>query len=111
MKFCPECDSMLYYVEHNNKLLEKCKSCNYFSECNDKIIETSMYKLHNTETIGSKSYIIYDNTLPRTTNKNCINGDCPSKKDINKKEMVFYPNPVNMKLIYICTACNTQFNM
>ena len=109
LKFCPECESMLYYIEENAKLTEQCKNCGYKGECKDRIIETSHYKMNNIQTLSSKSYIRYDPSLPRTVHKICPNDDCPSRKDKVLQEAVFYPDSTTMKLIYICVACNTQW--
>lgn len=107
MKFCPECASMLYYIEENSLLNEKCKNCGYSDVCNDRIIESSIYKISKSK--ETNSYIRYDPALPRTIHKECPNEDCPSRKDKAIQEAVFYPDPQSMKLIYICVVCNTQW--
>ncbi len=108
MKFCPECSSMLYYIEETAVLYEKCKNCGYSSECNDRIIESNIYKKSTIHDAESKSYLRYDSTLPRTIHKECPNPDCPSRKNKVLQQAVFYPDPMTMKLIYICTTCNTE---
>ncbi len=44
MKFCKECESMLYPSEEDYKLLEICKKCGYNQDCNDTIINSKNYK-------------------------------------------------------------------
>ncbi len=109
MKFCPECGSMLYYIEEGSVLYTKCKSCGYSTECHDRIIESSIYTVSNTQISENKSYMRYDSTLPRTIHKECPNEDCQSRKDKVFQEAVFYPDPLTMKLIYICIICNTEW--
>lgn len=108
MKFCPECDSMLYYVEENNILYEICKVCGYKDQCHDHVIESSIYKITNIQT-ETNNFTRYDPTLPRTIHNECPNDDCPSRKNKNIQEAVFYSDKLTMKLIYICTVCNTQW--
>jgi DNA-directed RNA polymerase subunit M/transcription elongation factor TFIIS len=109
MKFCPECESMLHYAEESEKLTERCKNCGYKDICQDRVIETTNYKKSNMQSLNSKNYSRYDNTLSRTIHKECPNNDCPSKNNKALQEAVFYPDSLTMKLIYICTVCNTQW--
>jgi DNA-directed RNA polymerase subunit M/transcription elongation factor TFIIS len=109
MKFCPECDSMLYHIESNGELIEKCKECDYSSPCYDRIIETNVYKNTTLQSADSKRYIRYDPALPRTIHKECPNEDCPSRNNKLLQEAVFYPDRLTMKLIYICVICNTEW--
>lgn len=107
MKFCPECDSMLNYIEENALLHVKCNNCGYFDECSDRVIESYIYKSKNINV--TNKYAIFDPSLPRTIHKECPNDKCPSRKDKGLQEAVFYPNKNTMELIYICTFCNTQW--
>lgn len=109
MKFCPECESMLYYVEEENNLTEQCKNCGYKGVCNDRIIESSIYKVSNLQTLNTKNYSTHDPRLSRTIHKQCPNPNCPSRKDKLLQEAVFYPDSLTMKLVYICVACDTQW--
>ena len=49
-----------------------------------------------------------DNTLPRTTNYNCPNDKCDTKKNPNKKEAIIYRE--NYKMTYKCVICKTIWN-
>lgn len=111
MKFCPDCDSLLHYIEDNaeSKLFEVCKNCDYKDICNDFIIETSNYKGITSQLMDNKRYYIYDNTFPRTKQKICPNVDCASRKNIILQDAIFYSDPISMKLIYICSVCNTEW--
>lgn len=109
MKFCPECDSLLYYHEDSNILYEKCDNCGYTAECQEHVIDSKSYQKNNLQITEAKSYARYDNALPRTIHKECPNKDCPSRKNKVLQEAVYYPDKLTMKLIYICTVCNTQW--
>lgn len=109
MKFCPECNSILHYVEDEGVLKEKCRSCTYINECDVRIIDTMEYKQKGS-LMENKTYYIYDPTLPRTTKKECPNKDCPSRDNKMIQEAVFYSNDKTMKLIYICVVCNTEWS-
>ena len=99
MKFCPECASLLYFIEESGVLYAKCKSCGYSEESHNRIIETTIYKVSNVHAIESRNYVRYDPALPRTIHKECPNDDCPSHKDKALQEAVFYPDSLTMKLI------------
>lgn len=109
MKFCPTCDSMLYYREEANILYEKCDSCGYKGESNDYIIESTNYKITDLQIAEAQSYARYDDSLPRTIHKKCPDEKCPSHKNKLLQEAVYYPDKLTMKLIYICVVCNTKW--
>ena len=109
MKFCPECDSMLYYIEEGGTLYNKCKICGYSSTCSDRVIESNIYRIGNISHDESRNYYRYDPALSRTKHKECPNVDCLSRKNKVLQEAVFYSDPLTMKLIYICTLCNTEW--
>jgi DNA-directed RNA polymerase subunit M/transcription elongation factor TFIIS len=109
MKFCKECDSMLYPYEENSKLFEICKNCGYKEICNSNIISTTFYKKKKQSDQSSIRYFIYDNALPYTIHKKCPNKECISFTDKSKQEAVFFNDKNNMELIYLCTQCKTQW--
>lgn len=110
MKFCPECNSLLYYIEIDTILHEKCKICGFLQPSTDRLIEKKIYKSNNLETVENVNYFIYDPTLPRTIHQECPNTNCLSRKDKKLQEAVLYNDPETMKIIYICTVCNTQWS-
>ena len=110
MNFCDKCHNILYPFEENNKLYLICNNCGFKKAHTDKVVFKLSYK-NNTDVKSnvSNKYIIYDNTLPRTTKKKCPNEDCESNKDETKREVVFYPMAKTMDLIYVCCACKTEW--
>ena len=110
IKFCKVCESMLHPLEDDDKLYLKCNDCGYKEENKDLVIFSKSYSDtgQQTENISNR-YIVYDNTIPRTSKKLCPNDLCPSRTDKSKQEAVFYPTKVTMEIIYVCTACNTEW--
>ena len=58
----------------------------------------------------SNKFIVYDNTLPRTTNIKCPNVECSSHKNNKKNIVVFHPDPITCELNYHCSTCFTSWN-
>ena len=110
MKFCQKCNSILYPFEENSKLYLKCNNCGFKESHNEKVVFTLSYKNNNSQLNSiSNKYVIYDNTLPRTCKKICPNEECESNKDESKREVVFYPMPKTMEMIYVCCLCKTEW--
>jgi ribosomal protein S26 len=74
-----------------------------FSNIFDKTVQNTL----NEDT----SYMIYDNTLPRTKEYVCINKQCVTHKDPSKKEAIFIRQGKSYKLTYSCTVCKTKWNL
>jgi DNA-directed RNA polymerase subunit M/transcription elongation factor TFIIS len=109
MNFCDKCHNLLYPYEENNELFLRC-SCGFKKKHTDKVVFSISYKKNNdVKDTTSNKYIIYDNTLPRTTKKKCPNDDCESNRDETKREVVFYPTKKTMELVYVCCSCNTEW--
>ena len=114
MKFCANCDNMLYLnivqdedPEVADKLMYECKNCNYKKE-SDKNDNSCIFKIdYNIDKIKKNSFInpfIYEDiTLPRAEGIKCPNeGKCPKAKP--EISYIKYDNE-NMKFIYICLDC------
>jgi DNA-directed RNA polymerase subunit M/transcription elongation factor TFIIS len=109
MNFCKECDNKLFPVEEDDKLWNKCIDCGFKEEYKESIIEKKNYKGKESVSIEYNKYVIYDNTLPRTTQRVCPNKNCISIKNPLLQEAVFIQDPVTIKLTYICMNCNTEW--
>jgi hypothetical protein len=104
-----------HFMEKNvghslNKAYYICSNCLYSSP-----IEPNALIASKASTNISKSYVksekfknyIYNPALPRTRNYACVNEDCISHKQPDKKEAVFYRQCVNnLQIWYSCCACN-----
>tara|TARA_B110001450_G_scaffold68603_1_gene64829 strand:- start:816 stop:1166 length:351 start_codon:yes stop_codon:yes gene_type:complete len=111
----------MYYLslsqENENNLIYYCRNCGNTDDS---------YSIENT--CVSKTYINYsgknytniineytklDPTLPRINNIKCPNAQCKSNldKENNPSEVIFIRyDDINMKYIYICAVCSTQWN-
>jgi ribosome assembly protein YihI (activator of Der GTPase) len=89
-----------------------CKKC-FFSK---KMEKQTVVVIRNSED-NTDSYInmnkfknaIYNNTLPRTRRFICINKSCPSHKDNDKREAVFYRLPDSTQVYYTCCTCQSYW--
>ena len=126
MKFCNNCDNMLYirlFEEGSNKLIYYCRNCGFTS---DEITKQNICVLNTDVASKEKSYLQdineftkLDPTLPRTRNIKCPNQSCPSNQDfdpdtgepIEKQNEVLYIryDDTNLNYVYICTQCDTTW--
>ncbi len=110
MKFCSECESMLYPKEgEEGGLYGECPNCGNSELLKDHIIQQTLYRSSITHDISSKIYMIYDPSLPRTKQKECPNLACPSQKDKSLQEAVVYNDPKTLKVTYICAVCQAEW--
>ncbi len=111
MKFCSNCQNMLYISVDDDKLRYQCKNCNFFTEENhamsaECIISNSVGNDEGNYTQFMSKYIKHDPTLPRINNIPCTNASCPGK---GKEQEVIYIkyDHKNMQYIYYCCHCET----
>lgn len=120
MKFCKECDNMLYIrllKEDSNKLIYYCRNCgNSYDEINEDnicVLNTDIASKEKAYLQDINEYTKLDPTLPRTLNIKCPNQSCPSneKSDLgeqSKNEVIYLRyDDVNLNYLYICTQCDT----
>ena len=118
MKFCNTCDNM-YYIsiseKDSNKMVYYCRNCGNTDEntMNDSIcvLKTHLQKGEQTFNHIVNKYTKFDPTLPRIYNVKCPNVNCISNNDEKIKPEVIYMryDDTNMKYIYICTLCDTNW--
>jgi DNA-directed RNA polymerase subunit M/transcription elongation factor TFIIS len=130
MKFCPECENYLYPDSKSEKLLRVCRNCGYSEE--DKsgglVMETIVQERSSEGyKILINEFTRQDPTLPHVTTLPCPNTNgyeekdedgtvikrieaCPTNKGGAGREVIIikYDNQ-NMKFIYICNVCGTQW--
>ena len=121
MKFCNNCDNMLYIrllKEDSNKLIYYCRNCGNTDEEVNKdnlcVSNTNIASKDKAYLQDINEFTKLDPTLPRTQNIKCPNQSCPSnhKSDdatiINKNEVIYLRyDDVNLNYVYICTQCDT----
>ena len=96
-----------------NRAYFKCDKCGNQELIKNKTLIYSNILSKNMQNNMSEdtSYMIYDNTLPRTREYICENKQCITHKEPNKREAVFKREENTYKLIYLCTVCNTKWNL
>ena len=109
MDFCQGCNNLLYPTEIENELWMVCKHCEYKKPPKTTIIKKNVYKNNNIIHHGTNQYLIFENGYQRTKKLPCPNSECPSSKDNSLQEAVMYNDPKNLKITYICCACNTEW--
>ncbi len=106
MRFCKDCNNMLYSRENaSNQLLDFfCKNCGYSESVEENSEDTNcIYK--NEIKSGQSSIkidpsIVNDPTYSRTNQVQCV--------DCSHREAIFFQNPnlndSGMKLVFVCCA-------
>lgn len=107
MRFCPNCDFKYYQKEEEEGLYWFCQSCGTKEPCVEKVIMTKRYVESKIDNIDVTD-IIYDPSYPRSKKFKCPNKTCISNKDKSKRECIFLTGN-NMKKIYVCVSCRTQW--
>jgi DNA-directed RNA polymerase subunit M/transcription elongation factor TFIIS len=112
MKFCDDCDNMLYISVEDTKLVHYCKNCEFSTKLDyaDSAICILQNKLDDnisTFTQFMNKNIIHDPTLPRVSNIKCTNIAC-SKDHEQPNEVIYIKyDHTNMKFLYYCCHCES----
>jgi len=111
--FCPVCKYYLYLNQDENKLRRICRNCGYqeeekkgglFLEIDLKEKTSEGYKILMNE------FTKQDPTLPHVNTIKCPNAGCASNTSGKEKDVIYLKyDAVNMKFLYICNLCNTQW--
>lgn len=108
-KFCDNCDNILYPEEEDDKLILLCKHCGHKEENKQTLIVKKMYKNNVSASHFNLAYVIYDNTLRRTTKIKCPNPKCVSHDDKALQESVIMIDKSTKRKMYVCVNCLTQW--
>ena len=109
MKFCKNCNNGLFPIEIEGQLFMVCKICEYKEQSDHIIIKKNVYKRTTIHSHGNNKYITFDSGYPRTKKVSCPNTDCPSVKDKSLQEAIYFNDPKNLKITYVCVTCNTEW--
>ena len=117
MKFCTNCDNMLYIgINENdsNKLIYYCRSCGNKEDTitNDGLCVLKTKLKNNTSTFSHiiNQYTKLDPTLPRIYSIKCPNNKCSTNHEDAKDpaEIIYMRyDDDNLKYSYICSTCDT----
>lgn len=119
MQFCANCDNMYYLQlsdDDENKLIYYCRNCgNKDYMLNNENLCVSRTHISSSDKDCNNiinEYIKLDPTLPRINNINCPNIECKCNLDKEQKKDITYIryDDINMKYLYYCNICSTQWN-
>jgi DNA-directed RNA polymerase subunit M/transcription elongation factor TFIIS len=111
MKFCNQCNNMLYSIEEREKVAYlKCRLCPYEEAITKENPVVYEHDLQQDTSIqySINPYLKYDPTLPRFTNMKCPNVTCPTKghdSDIVGIKL----DAKNVVWMYQCAVCNVTW--
>lgn len=110
MKFCTVCDNMYYMrVDEEKDLVYYCRNCGHQDDTttdNICVLHTDFKKKEQKFHNFLNEYTKLDPTLPRLSNMNCPNAECPSNKEDKESEVIYIRyDDTHMKFIYLCSDC------
>lgn len=109
MKFCDNCNNMLYIKVDEADFKYYCKNCN-FSKTEDSNISKCIMRTTLDDNMSNfkqfvTPYIKYDKTLPRVNNIECPNPNCTRG---TKDNMVVYIKFNNLKMLFLYYCCHCE---
>ena len=111
--FCPTCRYYLYLDQDNKTLRRICRNCGYQEE--DKkgglILEIDLkQKTSEGYKILMNEFTKQDPTLPHVNTIKCPSDGCKSNAGSADRDVIYLKyDAVNMKFLYICNVCDTQW--
>jgi len=114
LRFCPKCKNHLTLDIADNSLARVCRYCDYREEETQGtlVLETIIQeKASEGYKVLLNEFTRQDPTLPHVSNIPCPNTDtCPSRKNVGRPDVIIIKSdPVNLKFLYICNVCGTQW--
>ena len=124
MKFCENCDFMLYIKLEDDKLTYECKNCGNKIDHKKNDIDNCIYSKDYKINEISYSWMVnpdlcHDPTLPRVSNIPCPNNEknedtgeflCPTKNKTEDNEVIYVLfDKKNLKYFYMCCHCKSTW--
>ena len=117
MKFCTQCNNMLFSKvnQEDNSLQYSCKNCGYEPPKTDIVADCCIYSKEYDFNEISYQYVIndytcIDPTLPRVNDIKCVNTECETNQEgynPDDREVVYIKYDKNkLYFVYICCKCN-----
>lgn len=111
--FCPTCRYYLYLDQDDKTLRRICRNCGFQKEDTQGglILEIDLKeKTSEGYKILLNEFTKKDPTLPHVNTIKCPNETCDSNtKNVEKDVIYLKYDAVNMKFLYICNHCDTQW--
>jgi DNA-directed RNA polymerase subunit M/transcription elongation factor TFIIS len=111
--FCPTCRYYLYLDQSDKTLRRVCRNCGFQEE--DKkgglVLELDLKeKTSEGYKILMNEFTKQDPTLPHVDTIKCPNVGCDTNVANKPKDVIYLKyDAINMKFLYICNVCDTQW--
>jgi DNA-directed RNA polymerase subunit M/transcription elongation factor TFIIS len=115
---CPKCDYYMALAEGTSEddgtkdLIRFCRNCgNKKDEVKGLVMETFIQeKASDAYRVAINDFTKDDPRLPHIKTLKCPTASCPSRATGGESDVIYIKHDtVNMKYIYICTKCNTNW--
>ena len=116
---CPKCEYYMLLVQDpdtttqgSNVLLRSCRNCGHVEpEKKGLVMETIIQgQASESYNVFLNEYTKEDPRLPHVKNLQCPNVDCASRAGKEESDVIYIKyDTINMKFLYICTKCNTNW--
>jgi DNA-directed RNA polymerase subunit M/transcription elongation factor TFIIS len=102
----------MYLDQDGNKLRRICRNCGFQEEEKGGLVLEMDLKEKTSEgyKILMNEFTPLDPTLPHVNTIKCPNGECQTNTSGKERDVIYLKyDAVNMKFLYICTVCETQW--
>ena len=115
---CPKCDYYMPLMEGTNEmtgtkdLIRSCRNCGHAKdEQKGLVMETVVQeKASDAYRVYLNEFTKQDPRLPHIKTLKCPNESCPSRSAKAESDVIYIKyDTANMKYLYICTNCDTQW--
>jgi DNA-directed RNA polymerase subunit M/transcription elongation factor TFIIS len=110
--FCQVCRYYMYLDQDGTKLRRICRNCGFQEEEKGGLILEMDLKEKTSEghKILMNEFTPLDPTLPHVNTIKCPNGECSTNTSGKDRDVIYLKyDAINMKFLYICTVCETQW--
>lgn len=119
MHFCPVCNNMFYIQinpDNNSQLIYFCRFCDHKDEKlagnNTCVSKKNLKKSSVSYEHFINAFTKLDPTLPRVNKIPCPNANCSTNKEETSREIICIRyDDSNMKYVYLCSTCDTAFEL
>ncbi len=113
MDYCPKCENFLFADSKESQLMRVCRTCPYKkADENGGLVMETIVQERSSEgyKILLNEFTRQDPTLPHVSTLPCPNKECATNTGKQTRDVIIikYDNQ-NLKFIYICNVCATQW--